>query len=87
VFERMVRSGTRSETERKMLNGVPGMVGETAVVTKPVSVRHHPGSVKARGENWYAVSLFPGTTIDVGATVVVADVDRGLLVVYPSDES
>ena len=70
-----------------MLNGVPGMVGETAVVTKPVSVRHHPGSVKARGENWYAVSLFPGTTIDVGATVVVADVDRGLLVVYPSDES
>ena len=87
MFERMVRSGTRSETERKMLNGVPGMVGETAVVTKPVSVRHHPGSVKARGENWYAVSLFPGTTIDVGATVVVADVDRGLLVVYPSDES
>jgi membrane protein implicated in regulation of membrane protease activity len=69
-----------------MLNGVPGMVGETAVVTRQVSVRHHPGSVRARGEDWYAVSLFPDTTIDVGATVVVADVDRGLLVVYPSTE-
>jgi len=41
--------------------------------------------VKARGEEWYAVSMFPGTTIDVGTTVVVADVDRGLLVVYPTD--
>ncbi|MGB7052342.1 MAG: NfeD family protein [Acidimicrobiales bacterium] len=68
-----------------MLNGVPGMIGETAVVTNTVSDRHQPGSVKARGEEWYAVSMFPGTTIDVGTTVVVADVDRGLLVVYPTD--
>jgi len=66
-----------------MLNGVSGMVGESAVVTKPVGARHDPGAVRARGEEWYAVSLFPGTTIEVGATVVVADVDRGLLVVYP----
>ncbi|MGO9030126.1 MAG: NfeD family protein [Acidimicrobiales bacterium] len=87
VLRRRVRTGSRTETELSMLNGVPGMVGETAVVTKPVSVRHHPGSVRARGEDWYAVSLFPGTTIDVGKTVVVADVDRGLLVVYPSDDS
>ncbi len=67
-----------------MLNGVAGMIGETAVVTKPVSDRHQPGSVLTRGEEWYAVSLFPGTTIDSGTTVVVADVDRGLLVVYPT---
>jgi membrane-bound ClpP family serine protease len=69
-----------------MLNGVPGMIGETAVVTNPVAGRHEPGSVRARGEQWYAVSMFPGTTIDVGTTVVVADVDRGLLVVYPSED-
>ena len=68
-----------------MLNGVPGMIGETAVVTTTVSDRHRPGSVKARGEEWYAVSMFPGTTIEAGTTVVVADVDRGLLVVYPTD--
>ena len=70
-----------------MLNGVPGMIGETAVVTTPVSSRHQPGSVKARGERWYAVSMYPGTTIDVGTTVMVADVDRGLLVVYPTDDT
>ncbi len=70
-----------------MLNGVSGMIGETAVVRKPVSDSHPPGSVFSRGEEWYAVSLFPGTTIDVGTKVVVADVERGLLVVYPTEES
>lgn len=69
-----------------MLNGVSGMIGDTAVVTKVISTRNHPGAVKTRGEIWYAVALFPGTTIDVGATVVVADVERGMLVVYPTDE-
>jgi membrane-bound ClpP family serine protease len=70
-----------------MLNGVSGMVGETAVVRKPVSDSHRPGSVFSRGEEWYAVSLFPGTTIDAGTTVVVADVERGLLVVYPTQDA
>ena len=46
---------------------------------------HQPGSVFSRGEEWYAVPLFPGTTIETGTTVVVADVERGLLVVYPAD--
>jgi membrane-bound ClpP family serine protease len=41
--------------------------------------------VFSRGEEWYAVSLFPGTTIEPGTTVVVADVERGLLVVYATD--
>jgi membrane-bound ClpP family serine protease len=41
--------------------------------------------VFSRGEEWYAVPLFPGTTIETGTTVVVADVERGLLVVYPAD--
>jgi membrane-bound ClpP family serine protease len=70
-----------------MLNGVSGMVGETAVVRKAVSDSHQPGSVFSRGEEWYAVSLFPGTTIETGTKVVVADVERGLLVVYPTDDA
>ena len=70
-----------------MLNGVSGMIGETAVVRKPVSDSHEPGSVFSRGEEWYAVSLFPGTTIDTGTKVVVADVERGLLVVYPTGDA
>ncbi len=80
-------SDSKSETERSMLNGVSGMIGETAVVRKPVSDSHQPGSVFSRGEEWYAVSLFPGTTIGTGTTVVVADVERGLLVVYPTDDA
>jgi len=70
-----------------MLNGVSGMVGETAVVTKELSGPHQPGSVLARGEEWFARSMFPGTKITPGTTVVVADVERGLLVCYPSDDT
>jgi membrane-bound ClpP family serine protease len=70
-----------------MLNGVPGMVGETAIVTKELSATHSPGSVLARGEEWFARPMFPGTVIPAGTTVVVADVERGLLVCYPADDS
>jgi membrane-bound ClpP family serine protease len=70
-----------------MLNGVPGMVGETAVVTKELSATHQPGSVLARGEEWFARPLFPGTTIAPGTMVVVADVERGVLVCYPANEA
>lgn len=83
-LRRMVRDRSGSDGP-SMVNGVPGMVGETAVVTSPVGERHHPGWVQARGEQWYAVAMFPGTTIEEGTTVVVADVERGLLVVYPVD--
>ncbi len=68
-----------------MLNGVEGMVGETAVVTRLVGGSAKPGSVRARGEEWHAVSMFPGTTIEVGSSVVIADIERGLLVVYPTN--
>ena len=68
-----------------MLNGVPGMVGETAVVTKELSTAHTPGSVLARGEEWFARPMFPGTVIAAGTTVVVADVERGVLVCYPAE--
>ena len=65
-----------------MLNGVPGMVGETAVVTKELAASHQPGSVFARGEEWFAIPLDPDENIEVGTSVVVADIERGLLVVY-----
>lgn len=68
-----------------MLNGVQGMIGDTALVTKPIRGAHHPGSVRARGEEWLAIPLDPNENIEPGASVVVADVERGLLVVYASD--
>ena len=68
-----------------MLNGVQGMVGDTALVTKAIEGEHHPGRIRARGEEWFAIPLDPLSTIPVGTSVVVADVERGLLVVYASD--
>jgi len=67
-----------------MLNGVQGMIGETAVVTRPINGAHRPGRIRARGEDWMAIPLDPSATIQEGIDVVVADVDRGLLVVYPA---
>ena len=65
-----------------MLNGVQGMIGETALVTKEIGGAHHPGSIRARGEEWLAIPLDPEETIPAGRSVVVADVQRGLLVVF-----
>jgi membrane protein implicated in regulation of membrane protease activity len=68
-----------------VLNGVQGMVGDTALVTREIQGEHHPGRVRARGEEWFAIPLDPDTSIAVGTEVVVADVERGLLVVYAPD--
>ena len=68
-----------------MLNGVQGMIGDTAVVTRAIEGSHHPGRIRARGEEWQAIPLDPDETIQLGSSVVVADVQRGLLVVYTVD--
>ncbi len=65
-----------------MLSGVQGMIGDTALVTKAIEGAHHPGRIRARGEEWLAIPLDPEDNIPVGTDVVVADVERGLLVVY-----
>lgn len=69
-----------------MLSGVQGMIGETALVTRRIAGAHHPGSIRARGEEWLAIPLDPEETIEKGTDVVVADVSRGLLVVYAAED-
>jgi membrane protein implicated in regulation of membrane protease activity len=61
------------------------MVGDSALVTKEIQGEHRPGRVRARGEEWFAIPLDPNSSIPVGTTVVVADIERGLLVVYAAD--
>jgi hypothetical protein len=61
------------------------MVGDTALVTKEIRGQHHPGRIRARGEEWFAIPLDPELTIPKGTNVVVADVERGLLVVYAEE--
>jgi len=66
-------------------SGVQGMIGDTALVTKAIEGAHNPGRIRARGEEWLAIPLDPDASIPIGTDVVVADVERGLLVVYPTD--
>jgi len=61
------------------------MVGDTALVTREIRGGHNPGRVRARGEEWFAIPLDPAEAIAVGTSVIVADVERGLLVVYAPD--
>jgi membrane protein implicated in regulation of membrane protease activity len=68
-----------------VLSGVQGMVGETALVTKQIDGAHHPGRIRARGEEWQAIALDPDEIVPVGTDVVVAGIERGLLVVYSVD--
>jgi len=68
-----------------VLSGVQGMIGDTAVVTKTIDGAHNPGRIRARGEEWLAIPLDPAQRIDPGVSVVVADIERGLLVVFPTD--
>jgi membrane protein implicated in regulation of membrane protease activity len=68
-----------------MRSGVQGLIGETALVTKAIHGKHQPGTVRLRGEEWFAIPLDPDSDIEEGRDVVVADIDRGLLVVYPAD--
>ncbi len=67
-----------------MQSGVQGMIGETALVTRTVKDPHRPGRVRARGEEWMAIPLDPSEEIEPGISVVVAGVERGLLIVYPA---
>ncbi len=39
------------------------MVGDTALVTKEIQGEHHPGRVRARGEEWFAIPLDPEGSI------------------------
>jgi membrane protein implicated in regulation of membrane protease activity len=54
-------------------------------VTREIQGRHHPGRIRARGEEWFAIPLDPDASIAIGTDVVVADVERGLLVVYAAE--
>jgi membrane protein implicated in regulation of membrane protease activity len=69
-----------------VLSGVQGMVGETALVTRAIEGAHRPGRVRARGEEWQAIGLDPDEVVPVGSNVVVAGIERGLLVVYAVEE-
>ncbi len=66
-----------------MINGIEGMVGEEAVVSVAIPGRIHLGAVRARGEEWPALSAV-GEPIAKDVIVMVLEVRGGHLVVAPS---
>ena len=69
-----------------MVNGIEGMAGEEAVVSKEIPGAIHLGQVRARGEDWPAVSA-SGDRIPAGTIVLILDVTGGHLSVIPSAET
>ncbi|MGH7608453.1 MAG: NfeD family protein [Candidatus Dormibacteria bacterium] len=66
-----------------MINGIEGMVGDEAVVSVAIPGRIHLGAVRARGEEWPALSAL-GEPIAKDVIVTVLEVSGGHLVVAPS---
>lgn len=66
-----------------LTTGSAALEGKRAVVTEEVSA--HTGRVVLGGESWAARPLTPGTTLSVGASVIVSTVDGATVVVYPEE--
>jgi membrane-bound ClpP family serine protease len=66
-----------------MINGIERMIGEEAVVSVAIPGKIHLGAVRARGEEWPALSAV-GDSIARDVIVLVMEVRDGHLVVTPS---
>jgi membrane-bound ClpP family serine protease len=66
-----------------VINGIEGMVGEEAVVSVAIPGKIHLGAIRARGEEWPALSAM-GDPIAKDVIVLVLEVRGGHLVVTPS---
>jgi membrane-bound ClpP family serine protease len=69
-----------------VLNGIEALLGEQGVVSSQIPGSIHLGAVRARGEDWPAVSAV-GNPIAQGEVVLILEVDRGHLVVAPVGDS
>jgi membrane protein implicated in regulation of membrane protease activity len=80
----LVRPLERMHRQRPALTtGTAALTGRRAVVTEAVT--DHAGRVKLGGESWAARPLTPGTTLEVGASVLVSKVDGATVVVYSEE--
>ena len=66
----------------RVVSGAQGMVGQTAVVTDPISGGRDRGHVELGGERWPAVSA-DGTAIKADSSVTVVEIRGATLVVKP----
>jgi len=73
----------RHQRTPALITGTAALEGRRAVVTEAIS--DHTGRVKLGGESWAARPLTPGTTVEIGTSVVVSNVDGAHVVVFPEE--
>jgi membrane protein implicated in regulation of membrane protease activity len=69
--------------DRQLVSGAQGMIGQEGVVIERVVGHHPPGVVRARGEDWPAVSYDPEPH-EPGEIVTIVDLERTRVVVTHS---
>jgi membrane protein implicated in regulation of membrane protease activity len=80
----LVRPFERQHQRRPGIStGTAALEGRRAIVTEAIS--DGTGRVKLGGESWAARALTPGTTVAIGASVVVNAVDGATVVVFPEE--
>jgi membrane protein implicated in regulation of membrane protease activity len=80
TLRRLVSGVLRDGNRPALVSGAAGMVGLHATVVQQVKGPHHPGTVRARGEDWPAIS-YEDEPLEPGDVVVVVELDRTRLVV------
>lgn len=73
-------SAVEGRSERQLVSGAQGMIGHEGVVVERVLGHHPPGVVRARGEDWPAVSYDPDPH-EPGEVVMIVDLERTRVVV------
>jgi membrane protein implicated in regulation of membrane protease activity len=80
VARRPLLHALEGRNDRQLVSGAQGMIGQEGVVVERVSGHHPPGLVRARGEDWPAVSYDPEPH-EPGEIVTIVDLERTRLVV------
>ena len=65
---------------RPLVSGAHGLIGQVGTVVEQVHGPHHPGLVRARGEDWPALS-YDDEPHEPGEVVLIVDLERTRLVV------
>lgn len=80
LVRRPLLNAVQPHGRRQLISGVAGLVGHEGIVVRAVHGVHHPGLVRARGEEWPAISYDPEAH-EVGAVVHIIEIERTRLVV------
>lgn len=67
------------------ISGAEGLVGQDAVVTRPVGDISHPGKIRIQGEEWTALSS-DGSVIEPGTVVMILELRNSRFVVQQMPE-